>query len=118
MNEILRGDVWLFNPDPVKGKEIGKKNRPAIIISNNTFNNGPSNLLIIVPLTSKDRKIPCHVPIHPKDGGVKETSYAMCEQIRCISKERLISHWGPVRNPIVMRKIGDWLKGLLNLDEF
>lgn len=25
-------DIWLFAPDPVKGTEIGKKIRPALII--------------------------------------------------------------------------------------
>jgi mRNA interferase MazF len=118
MNEILRGDIWLFDPEPTKGREIGKKLRPAIIISNDTFNNGPSDLLIIIPLTSKEKKIPCHVVIHPKDGGVKERSFAMCEQIRCISKERLVTKWGHMRNSSILRQIAEWLSSLLSLDEY
>jgi mRNA interferase MazF len=118
MHEISRGDVWLFDPEPTRGREIGKKLRPAIIISNDTFNNGPSGLLIIIPLTSKDKKIPCHVLIHPKDGGVKEHCFAMCEQIRCISKERLVSKWGSIRSPHILRQIAEWLSSLLSLDEY
>jgi mRNA interferase MazF len=118
MPEILRGDIWLFDPDPTRGREVGKKLRPAIVVSNNTFNNGPSGLLIIVPLTSKEKKIPCHVPIHPKDGGVKEACFAMCEQIQCISKERLISKWGHMRSPHILRQIGEWVGSLLSLDEY
>ena len=118
MTEILRGDIWLFDPDPIRGREIGKKLRPAIIISNDSFNNGPAELLIIVPLTTKDKKIPCHVPITPKDGGVKEQCFAMCEQIRSISKERLVSKWGHARNPQIMRQISEWLGSLLSLDEY
>jgi mRNA interferase MazF len=116
--EILRGDVWLFDPEPTRGREIGKKLRPAIILSNNTFNNGPSDLLIIVPLTSKNKNIPCHILITPKDGGVKEQSFAMCEQIRSISKERLVTKWGLVRNPVILQQIGEWLGSLLSLDEY
>ena len=118
MSEILRGDVWLFDPEPTRGREIGKKLRPTIIISNDTFNNGPAGLIIIIPLTTKSRGIPCHVPILPKDGGVKEHSYAMCEQIRCISKERLISKWGHMHNPAVLRRMGEWIGSLLSLDEY
>jgi len=69
MSEILRGDVWVFDPEPTRGREIGKKLRPAIIISNDTFNNGPAGLVIILPLTTKYKKIPCHITILPKDGG-------------------------------------------------
>jgi mRNA interferase MazF len=116
--EILRGDVWLFDPEPTRGREIGKKLRPAIIISNNIFNNGPSGLLIIVPLTSKDKNIPCHISIIPKDGGVKEHCFAMCEQIRSISKERLITKWGVIGNPIILQQIGEWVSSLLSLDEY
>lgn len=118
MAEILRGDIWLFDPEPTRGKEIGKKLRPTIVISNDTFNNGPSGLLIIVPLTSKNKKIPCHISILPSDGGVKEPSFAMCEQIRCISKERLVSKWGHMRNPKILRQISEWLMSLLSLDDY
>lgn len=118
MREILRGEVWLFDPEPTRGREIGKKLRPMIVVSNDTFSNGPSGLLIIIPLTTKNKKIPCHVPILPKDGGVKEHCFAMCEQIRCISKERLVSKWGHVRNPDILRQIAEWLGSLLSLDEY
>jgi mRNA interferase MazF len=118
MTEILRGDVWLFNPEPTIGREIGKKLRPAIVLSNDTFNNGPSGLVIIVPLTTKDKKIPCHILISVKDGGVKESCYAVCEQIRSISKERLISKWGHMRNSDVLRQMSEWLAALLSIDEY
>lgn len=117
MNEILRGDIWLFDPEPTRGREIGKKLRPAIIISNDTFNNGPAGLIIVIPLTTKEKKIPCHISIHPKDG-VKEHSFAMCEQIRCISKERLVTKCGHLSNPNILRQIAEWIGSLLSLDEY
>ncbi|MBU6446412.1 MAG: type II toxin-antitoxin system PemK/MazF family toxin, partial [Verrucomicrobia bacterium] len=64
------------------------------------------------------KKIPCHILIVPKDGGVKEPCFAMCEQLRCISKERLVSKWGHVQNPKILRQIGDWISSLLSLDEY
>ncbi|MBI3508871.1 MAG: type II toxin-antitoxin system PemK/MazF family toxin [Chlamydiia bacterium] len=118
MLEILRGDIWLFDPDPIRGKEVGTKLRPVLIMSNDSFNNGPAGLLIIVPLTTKEKKIPCHVLITPKDGGVKEACFAMSEQLRSISKERLITKWGHMNNKKVIRQIGEWIGSLLSLDEY
>jgi mRNA interferase MazF len=116
MAEILRGDIWLFDPEPTRGKEIGKKVRPALIISNDSFNNGPSGLLIVIPLTTKNKKIPCHIPILPKDGGVKEPCFAMCEHIRSISKERLVSRWGHLHKSSILTQVSEWLGSLLSID--
>jgi len=67
----LQGEIWLFDPDPVKGNEIGKKVRPALVVSNNLMNRGPSGLIIVVPITSKDKRIPSHIRINPPQGGFK-----------------------------------------------
>jgi mRNA interferase MazF len=45
-NNPLQGEIWLFDPDPVKGNEIGKKVRPALVVSNNLMNEGASGLVI------------------------------------------------------------------------
>src|SRR5262245_50964562 len=105
-SKILRGDIWLFDPDPIRGREMGTKHRPCIVISNDQFNNGSSGLLIIVPLTTKNKKIPCHILIQPKDGGVKESCFAVCEQLRCISIDRLVTRWGHMHNGKIMQQIG------------
>lgn len=87
----MRGDVWIANLDPVQGREQAKK-RPCIILSANTFNQGSSDLVIAVPLTTKDRKNPWHISITPPEGGVVAESYALCEQIRVLSLNRLANH--------------------------
>jgi mRNA interferase MazF len=114
-SDIQRGEVWLFDPDPVKGNEIGKKERPVIILSSTIFNKGPRGLVIIVPLTTIERGFSSHVKIIPKDGGVKKTCFAMCEQIRSISKIRLIKKWGKVENQIIITEISQWITDLLDL---
>lgn len=85
-NKYHRGEVWYFDPDPTRGREQ-KKPRPCLILSVDVYNNGPSDLLIVLPLTSKKKGIPCHIEV--KLVGKQQTSYVMCDQIRCISKERL-----------------------------
>jgi mRNA interferase MazF len=86
-NEFHRGDVWFFDPDPTRGREQ-KKPRPCLILSVDTYNNGPSNLLVVLPMTTKKKAISCHIEVKIAELG--QTSYIMCDQIRCISKERLL----------------------------
>lgn len=108
-----QGEIWLFDPDPVKGTEIGKKVRPALIISCNQLNGGPSGLIIVVPLTSKDKKIVSHVKIEPPEGGLTVPSFAVCEQIRSITKERLVKKLGKIKNPSILRQVHSWIMDLI-----
>jgi len=88
-----RGEVWFVNLNPVDGHEQGG-DRPALIISVDKLNAGPSNLCTIIPVTTKYRGIPGHIEIIPSEGGLDRKSYAMCEQIRTISQNRLRSRFG------------------------
>lgn len=92
-----RGEIWLADFDPTRGHEQGRS-RPALVISTNDFNNGPAGLVVVVPLTTRERaRIPLRVQIDPPDGGVRETSWALCEAVRSISTERLMGErWGVV----------------------
>ncbi|MGE0378049.1 MAG: type II toxin-antitoxin system PemK/MazF family toxin, partial [Planctomycetaceae bacterium] len=70
--------------------------RPVLIVSTDMFSQGPSELVVVLPVTSKDKRIPWHVEIDPPEGGVKTTSHIMCEAIRSISRDRLIKRWGTI----------------------
>lgn len=87
------GDVWFADFDPTRGTEQAGR-RPALVISPDQFNRGRSGLVIVVPLTTRDRRQPLHVPIAPPEGGLRDRSYAMCEMVRSMSRERLVDHWG------------------------
>ena len=85
--KIVRGDVWLVDLDPVKGHEQAKT-RPCVVVSPDSFNNGPGKLAMIVPLTSIYRPLSWFVPIEPPNGGVAKRSYIMCNQLRVVAHER------------------------------
>ncbi len=93
--EPSRGEVWLVDLTPTRGREQTGV-RPALIVSADAFNHGPAGLVVIVPLTTRERRIPLHIPIEPPEGGVRERSFAMCENIRSITKDRLFQRWGTV----------------------
>lgn len=90
MNKIKpnRGEIWLIDLNPVQGREQAKK-RPCLIISNNTYNHGPAELVVILPITSKDRQLPWHLEVLPgASTGLQKHSFIMCDQPRTVSKLR------------------------------
>ena len=45
-----RGEIWLVDLNPTKGREQSGV-RPVLIISDNNFNSGSSELTIVLPIT-------------------------------------------------------------------
>jgi mRNA interferase MazF len=111
--EIQRGEIWLIDLNPIKGREQAGV-RPALIISVDPFNNSMAELVIALPITTKSKGIPLHIKIMPPEGNIKEVSYIKCEDIRSISKERLIQCWGKVTEETLfeVEKILSLLLGL------
>ncbi|WP_028309761.1 type II toxin-antitoxin system PemK/MazF family toxin [Desulfitibacter alkalitolerans] len=90
-----RGDIWLVKLNPVIGREQAGQ-RPCLIISVDLFNHGPAGLVVVLPITTKNKGIPFHVEVAPPEGGLKEISYIKCEDVRSISTDRLIEKWGSI----------------------
>ncbi len=82
------GEVWYAWLDPVEGHEQGGE-RPCLVISDDRFNHGRANLVVVVPITRTDRGLPFHVRIEPPEGGLTDVIFIRCEGIRWISKQRL-----------------------------
>jgi mRNA interferase MazF len=108
-----RGDVWLLDLDPTRGHEQAGK-RPGLIVSADPLNHGPAGLVIIVPLTTRERGIPFHVRIDPDEGGLRQVSFAKCEDVRSVAAERLMGRIGRV-SPGTMEQVEEGLRILLNL---
>ena len=110
-----RGEIWRTSFDPVVGREQSG-DRPALIVSDDGMNNSAAGLVIVVPLTRTRRASPSRVEIEPPEGGVRARSYAMCEQVRSISVERLRDGpWGPPISPALMAEVDRRLRLLLHL---
>jgi mRNA interferase MazF len=108
-----RGDIWLVDLNPIKGREQAGM-RPCLIVSVNLFNQSPAELVIVIPLTTKAKGIRTHVPLAPPEGGVRERSFIKCEDVRSISTERLTSRWGTV-SMATIRQVEDCLRILMGL---
>ena len=114
-NHPMQGEIWLFDPDPIRGNEIGKKIRPCLIISNDLWNKNRSGLVIVIPLTRVDKEILTHIKMTPPEGGLNVESFVMCEQIRSISRERLIKKMGQVTQHQTLESIESWIHDLIKI---
>ena len=107
-----RGEIWRVDFEPVRGHEQGRT-RPALIISNDIANQSPANMVTVVPITTKERKLRSYLRLDPPAGGLTQTSYIICDQVRTISKERLGKKYGAV-NRGVLAEVEIRLKFLLD----
>jgi mRNA interferase MazF len=90
---IQRGDVFLVNLDPVVGSEIGKT-RPAVVLQNELANQ-TSPTVTVAPISSNTRRVfPFQVPLAAGEGGLERDSKVLCEQIRTLSRRRLLQQLG------------------------
>lgn len=113
MSIVLRGEVWLVTLDPTLGREQAGT-RPALVISEDLFNQGHADLVIVIPVTSKDKGIRSHVAINSDEGGLSMQSFAKCEDIRSISKQRLRKRLGAVSD-LTIESVEEKLRFLMGL---
>jgi mRNA interferase MazF len=112
--QVLRGEIWFANLNPTRGHEQAGY-RPVLIVSTDMFNNGPASLVIVIPLTTKDRGIPTHIRLDTAEGGISQPSFILCEAIRSITTDRLGE--GPLGSvsPRTMRNVQDTIASLLEM---
>ena len=97
MSEALhQGDVVWADPDPTRGSEHAKS-RPFAIVSVDQLNRSRLGLSLAVPFTRTDVSNALHLKVAPPEGGLRETSFAMPEQLRTLSHERVAQRLGTLR---------------------
>ena len=92
----LQGEVYWTDPDPTRGREQAKS-RPFVIVSVDQLNQTSLGLSLAVPLTRTDFGTALQLAIPASEGGMKEDGFAMPEQLRAISHERLSRRLGTLR---------------------
>ena len=108
-----RGEVWDLNLDPTTGHEQAGS-RPVLILSADIFNEGPADLVVVIPLTRTERKVRWHVAIRPPEGGLVADSFIQCESVRSVSKRRVIRLRGRVSES-TLQQVEDRVRILLGL---
>jgi mRNA interferase MazF len=91
-----QGDVYWADPDPTRGREQAKA-RPFVIVSVDQLTQTSLGLSLAVPLTRTDFGSALHLAIPASEGGLGASGFAMPEQLRAISHERLSRRLGSLR---------------------
>ena len=88
---VKRGDIVLVDLEPVKGSETGKI-RPCVIIQNDIGNKFSSTTIVAIVTSQKEisKEYPTDVWVEKNKGGLNLDSIIQGDQIRTISKERIV----------------------------
>lgn len=113
MTEARRGELWLLDLGEPIGSEQGWQ-RPALVISSDEWNRH-AKVLTVVPITRTKNDLPTRIEIEPdSSNGLRDTSYARCEDLRSVSAARLVHQMGKV-DLVVLNAIGRVLRLFLEI---
>jgi mRNA interferase MazF len=88
------GDVVIVDLGVGVGHEQ-RGRRPAVVVASSRFLAMPSGMAIVVPCTTSDRGWQSHVLVEG-DVTLRRRTFAMTEQVRAISPDRICGHAGKV----------------------
>ncbi len=110
--DLSSGQVVWVNLSPVVGSEQSG-HRPAVVVSGSDYLASIPNVVIVVPVTSRDRGLPNHVALSGV-AGLPGESFAMTEQPRTIDRRRVTKVVGEVGAP-ALEEIRSWLRDFLDV---
>ncbi|MEH2453104.1 type II toxin-antitoxin system PemK/MazF family toxin [Nostoc sp.] len=111
---MKRGEIYYANLSPVVGSEMDKR-RPVLIVSNDA-NNSAASTVTILPITSNvSRVYPFEVLLNPEESGLSKPSKVQAQQVRTISKQRILGDGVGCLNQDLMQLVEAALKLHLGL---
>lgn len=114
---VKRGDIFFADLSPVVGSEQGGF-RPVLVIQNDIGNRfSPTVIVAAITAQIQKAKLPTHVEVQSREGGLERDSVILLEQIRTIDKQRLtdkITHL----DDLMMRRVDEGLQISLGLVDF
>ena len=111
-DELAPGVIAWASLDPIRGREQGG-HRPVLVVASAGYLDAVTTLVLVVPITTVDRGWPNHVRID-EDSPLDRPSWAMTEQIRTLSRDRITSASGVVTEEC-LAAVRVWLADFLDL---
>lgn len=110
---LHRGSIVWVDFSPTRGREQ-RGSKPALVISSPGYLASVRDLVVVVPLTTVDRGWPHHVPVSGAGLHLAKASFAMTEQPRTISKERINRQTGQA-DAETLAGVDQWLRDFIGL---
>lgn len=110
---MKRGNIMWAAPDPHIGREQTRR-RPVLIVSSDGALASIPHVVTTVPLTTRERAWASRIPVTGPKTGLDRSTWAICEQVRTISTERLGESLGAADVP-TMQRVDKVLRYLLDL---
>lgn len=111
---VLPGSVVWVNLDPTIGREQAGR-RPAVVVASSGYLDAVTELAIVVPATTTDRSWPQHVRLAGSSLTLARPTFAMTEQPRTISRQRIANVAGTIDNAC-LAEIRRWLSDFIHDD--
>jgi|SRR3972149_3481709 len=97
---IHRGDVYLVELEPTRGREI-RKTRPCLVVSPDELN-AHWQTLIVAPMTTGGHPYPFRVPCR----FARRRGHVVLDQLRSVDRERFQRRLGRLSPGIVTQALG------------
>lgn len=111
MTELRPGSVVWVQLDPTVGREQ-QGTRPAVVMASRAYLRAVPDLVIVVPATTRDRGWPHHVRLVGANLRLPKPTWAMTEQPRAISLQRITRAAGRVDDGC-LQQLSGWLDDFL-----
>ncbi len=108
---LAPGDVIWVEPEIAVGREQSGR-RPALVVAGAGCLETVDTLVLVVPITTLDRGWPNHIEV--SGAQLQQRSWAMSEQIRTISRERVVARAGRAEEATLVA-VRTWLADFLEL---
>jgi mRNA interferase MazF len=109
--DLRPGDVVWVEPEIAVGREQAGR-RPALVVAGVGYLKTVDTLALVVPITSVERGWPNHIEVVGAD--LDRRSWAMSEQVRTISRERVAGGAGRA-DEVTLAAVRGWLADFLEL---
>jgi mRNA-degrading endonuclease toxin of MazEF toxin-antitoxin module len=118
----LRGEIWMFDLDPKKGREQ-KGVRPCLVVSTDALNRSDFGTVIICPITTSERpRFQWRVPVASGDLRLADTTWepkphwVETDQIVTVdTSQRALRHLATVVEAEKLRQVDESLRMMLHL---
>jgi len=108
-----QGDIVWINLDPQAGHEQ-KGRRPAIVVSNNSFNGFMKTAAMVCPITNTNKPFPLHVAL---DNRTKTTGIIMCEQAKILDVQQRRAEFIEKAPEDIIFEVIDIISGFIEIED-